>query len=90
MYAYDPQVVVFLGDLIDEGNEADKDDYLDYVTRFCKVNALEWCWCYCILGNYEFFMNSDRIALKLKGYEHCHFSQLPLVQRSVKNGKKNR
>ena len=33
-------------------------------------------------------MNSDRIALKLKGCEHCHFSQLPLVQRSVKNGKK--
>ena len=41
MHAYNPQVVVFLGDLIDEGNEADKDDYLDYVTRFKNIYSLK-------------------------------------------------
>ena len=41
MHAYSPQVVVFLGDLIDEGNEADKDDYLDYVTRFKNIYSLK-------------------------------------------------
>ena len=41
MYAYDPQVVVFLGDLIDEGSEADHDDYLDYVKRFKNIYTLK-------------------------------------------------
>ena len=41
MYAYDPQVVVFLGDLIDEGSEADQDDYKDYVIRFKNIYSLE-------------------------------------------------
>ena len=40
MYAYDPGVVIFLGDLIDEGSEADKDDYLDYVSRFRNIYSL--------------------------------------------------
>ena len=41
MYAYAPQVVVFLGDLIDEGSEADEDDYLDYVIRFKNIYSLK-------------------------------------------------
>jgi len=41
MYAYEPQVVIFLGDLIDEGSEADKDDYLDYVKRFKNVYTIK-------------------------------------------------
>ena len=41
MYAYDPQLVIFLGDLIDEGSEADQDDYLDYVTRFKNIYSLQ-------------------------------------------------
>ena len=41
MYAYDPQVVVFLGDLIDEGSEADQDDYQDYVIRFKNIYSLK-------------------------------------------------
>ena len=41
MYAYDPQLVIFLGDLIDEGSEADQDDYLDYVIRFKNIYSLE-------------------------------------------------
>ena len=41
MYAYDPQVVVFLGDLIDEGSEANDDDYLSYVIRFKNIYTLK-------------------------------------------------
>ena len=41
MYAYEPQVVVFLGDLLDEGSEADDEQYLDYVIRFKSIYALE-------------------------------------------------
>ena len=41
MYAYEPQVVIFLGDLIDEGSEADEDDYLDYVIRFKNIYSLK-------------------------------------------------
>jgi hypothetical protein len=41
MYAYDPQVVIFLGDLIDEGSEADQDDYQDYVKRFRNIYTLK-------------------------------------------------
>ena len=41
MYAYDPQLVIFLGDLIDEGSEADQDDYNDYVIRFKNIYSLD-------------------------------------------------
>ena len=41
MYSYEPQVVIFLGDLIDEGSEADMDDYLDYVKRFKNIYIIK-------------------------------------------------
>ena len=41
MHAYDPQVVVFLGDLIDEGSEANDDDYLSYVICFKNIYTLK-------------------------------------------------
>ena len=40
MYAYAPQLVVFLGDLLDEGSEADDEQYLEYVMRFKNIYAL--------------------------------------------------
>lgn len=41
MHAYEPQVVVFLGDLLDEGSEADNEDYLEYVIRFKQIFSLK-------------------------------------------------
>ena len=41
MYAYYPQLVIFLRDLIDEGSEADQDDYKDYVIRFKNIYSLD-------------------------------------------------
>lgn len=42
--AYDPKVVVFLGDLIDEGSECDDEEYAEYALRFkgiYKTKALK-------------------------------------------------
>lgn len=37
-HAYaNPDVVVFLGDLMDEGSKATKDEYMSYYFRFLKV-----------------------------------------------------
>ena len=38
--AYSPNLVVFLGDLLDEGSEADEDDYAEYVQRFKSIYGL--------------------------------------------------
>ena len=36
-YAYSPDVVIFLGDLMDEGSESSESDYVDYVRRFKSI-----------------------------------------------------
>ena len=36
-YAYNPDVIVFLGDLMDEGSEGTDEEYRGYVKRFRNI-----------------------------------------------------
>ena len=39
--AYSPNLVVFMGDLLDEGSEADDVDFVEYVWRFRNIYNLK-------------------------------------------------